>query len=31
MRDVLAGDELTVNYNGDWNNDKPVWFETIIN
>src|SRR5690606_32628811 len=31
MRNVLAGEELTVNYNGDWNNDKPVWFETVIN
>lgn len=27
MRDVAANEELTVNYNGDWNDDKPVWFE----
>lgn len=26
MRFVNRGEELTVNYNGDWNNDKPVWF-----
>ncbi len=27
MRDIAAGEELTVNYNGDWNNKKPVWFD----
>ncbi|MCO5285752.1 MAG: SET domain-containing protein [Chitinophagaceae bacterium] len=27
MRFVNRGEELTVNYNGDWNNDKPVWFD----
>ena len=27
MRMVEAGEELFVNYNGDWNNDKPLWFE----
>lgn len=27
MRDVAANEELTVNYNGNWNDDKPVWFE----
>ena len=27
MRDIEAGEELTFNYNGDWNNESPVWFE----
>jgi uncharacterized protein len=28
VRPVKAGEELFINYNGDWNNEKPVWFET---
>jgi len=24
---VKAGDELFINYNGDWNDRKPVWFD----
>jgi uncharacterized protein len=27
VRDILPGEELTVNYNGDWNDDTPIWFE----
>jgi SET domain-containing protein len=27
VRTVNAGEELTINYNGDWNNGKRVWFE----
>lgn len=27
VREIEAGEELTINYNGDWNNDKPVWFD----
>jgi SET domain-containing protein len=27
VRSVKAGEELTINYNGDWNNGKPVWFD----
>ena len=27
VRDIEAGEELFVNYNGDWNNQKPVWFD----
>jgi uncharacterized protein len=27
VRAIAAGEELTINYNGDWNNSKPVWFE----
>jgi SET domain-containing protein len=29
VRDIEAGEELFINYNGDWNNEKPVWFETV--
>jgi uncharacterized protein len=28
VREVKAGEELFINYNGDWNSEKPVWFET---
>ncbi|MFI5155413.1 MAG: SET domain-containing protein [Chitinophagales bacterium] len=28
VRFIPAGDELFINYNGDWNDHKPVWFET---
>ena len=28
MKEVGAGEELFINYNGDWNNNKSVWFET---
>jgi uncharacterized protein len=24
---IKAGDELFINYNGNWNDKKPVWFE----
>jgi SET domain-containing protein len=27
VRDIRAGEELFINYNGDWNDPKPVWFE----
>ena len=27
VRDIPAGEELTINYNGDWNDSTPVWFE----
>ena len=26
VRKILAGEELFINYNGDWNDSKPVWF-----
>ncbi len=29
VRDIKAGEELTINYNGDWNNEEKVWFEAI--
>ena len=31
MRNIEAGEELFINYNGDWNNEKPVWFHNKIN
>ncbi|MEJ7912838.1 MAG: SET domain-containing protein [Chitinophagaceae bacterium] len=30
VRDVKRGSELFINYNGDWNNDKAVWFEAAV-
>ena len=27
VRGIAAGEELTINYNGDWNDEKPLWFE----
>ena len=27
MRAIKAGEELYINYNGDWDNETPVWFE----
>jgi SET domain-containing protein len=27
MRYIKAGEELFINYNGDWNNGKRVWFD----
>ena len=27
IRLIEPGEELTINYNGDWNNNKKVWFE----
>lgn len=26
VRNITPGEELTINYNGDWNKDKEVWF-----
>ena len=28
VRAIEKGEELTINYNGDWNSTKKVWFET---
>jgi len=28
IRFIKAGEELFINYNGDWNNETPVWFDT---
>ena len=27
VRAIQAGEEITINYNGDWNDSKPVWFD----
>ena len=27
IRNIGAGEELYINYNGDWNNDKQLWFD----
>jgi len=27
VRFIKAGEELSINYNGDWNNVTPVWFD----
>ena len=27
VRDIKEGEELTVNYNGDWNDGSRVWFD----
>jgi SET domain-containing protein len=27
VREIETGEELTVNYNGAWNNNKTVWFD----
>lgn len=27
IRKIQAGEELFINYNGDWDNKKPVWFD----
>lgn len=27
VRFIKAGEELLINYNGNWNNKKPVWFD----
>jgi SET domain-containing protein len=29
VRAIKAGEELFINYNGDWNNAKPLWFEAV--
>lgn len=27
VRDIKKGEELTINYNGDWNDPSKLWFE----
>jgi uncharacterized protein len=28
VRNIEKGEELFINYNGDWDNNTPIWFET---
>lgn len=28
VRFIREGEELLINYNGNWNSEKPVWFKT---
>lgn len=30
VRNIVAGEELTINYNGDWDNASPVWFDAHL-
>lgn len=27
VRDIAPGEEVTINYNGDWNDQTPIWFD----
>ena len=27
VRDIKKGEELFINYNGEWNNEDKVWFD----
>jgi SET domain-containing protein len=29
VRYISAGEELTINYNGDWDDKTPVWFDVV--
>lgn len=29
VRDIKEGEELTINYNGDWDNGEAVWFDAV--
>jgi SET domain-containing protein len=29
VRDIKAGEELTINYNGTWNDDAKLWFDVV--
>ena len=29
IKDILKGEELFINYNGSWNDDKSVWFDVV--
>jgi hypothetical protein len=31
VRDVKKGEELCINYNGNWNDGRPVWFDQAGN
>jgi SET domain-containing protein len=27
VKEIAVGEELTINYNGDWNDEKRIWFD----
>ncbi len=29
VRAIQAGEELTINYNGEWNDEKRLWFDAV--
>lgn len=29
VRDIQPGEELFINYNGSWNDEKKLWFDTV--
>lgn len=29
VMEIKIGEEITINYNGDWNDPKPLWFDVI--
>ncbi len=29
VKPIAAGEELTINYNGDWDNEERVWFDVV--
>ena len=29
VRPILANEELTINYNGSYQNEEPVWFQAL--
>jgi uncharacterized protein len=29
VRDIEAGEELSINYNGAWDNQSPLWFDAV--
>ena len=29
VREISKGEEIFLNYNGDWNDESPVWFDVI--
>jgi SET domain-containing protein len=29
VKDISAGEELTINDNGDWDDSTPVWFDVL--
>jgi uncharacterized protein len=29
VRDIRAGEELFINYNGNWNDRTPLWFDAV--